>query len=63
LARGFVKASAGPFLDVARLTRTEPTLLDAGILLRLSLVSGLTLDFSYGVDLRAHQGTFFYRSR
>jgi hypothetical protein len=60
--RGFLKASAGPFLDAARLTRTEPTMLDAGILLRLSLVSGLTLDFSYGVDLRARRGAFFGNS-
>ena len=61
--RGFLKVAAGPFLDVARMTRTEPTLLDAGIQLRLSLVSGLALDFSYGMDLRARHGAFFYRSR
>jgi hypothetical protein len=59
---GFVKASAGPFIDLARLTRTEPTMVDAGISLRFSLVSGLTLDFSYGLDLRTRHGAFLYRS-
>jgi len=61
--RGFFKASAGPFLDVARLRRSEPTSVDAGIQLRVSLVSGLALDFSYGVNLHTHLGAFFYRSR
>src|SRR5262249_6673043 len=61
--RGFVKASAGPFLDVARLSRSEPTLVDAGLQLSVSLVSGLSLVFSYGVDLRTRHGAFFYRSR
>jgi hypothetical protein len=60
---GLLKASAGPFVDAARLTRAEPTLVDAGIQLRVSLLTGLTLDFSYGVDLRAGRGAFFYRSR
>src|SRR6185436_10297823 len=36
--RGFLKAAAGPFLDVARLRRSEPTFVDAGIQLRVSLV-------------------------
>jgi hypothetical protein len=61
--RGVIKAAAGPFLDAARLTRAEPALIDAGIQLRLGLFSGLTLDFSYGIDLRAHTGAFFYRTR
>ena len=61
--RGFLKAAAGPFLDVARLTRNEPTLVDAGIQLRLLVVSGLALDFSYGIDLHTRQGAFFYRNR
>ena len=60
---GFVKGAAGPFLDVAQLTRTEPTMFDAGVQLRLLLVSGLALDFSYGIDLHSHQGAFFYRNR
>jgi hypothetical protein len=63
LNRGFLKAAAGPFLDAARLTRAEPTLLDAGIQLRVSLVGGPTLDFSYGINLRDRHGAFFYRSR
>jgi hypothetical protein len=61
-SRGFIKAAAGPFLDAALLTRSEPTLLDSGIQLRLTVFSGLTLDFSYGIDLRAQHGAFFYRN-
>jgi hypothetical protein len=60
---GFFKASAGPFLDVARLRRSEPTSVDTGIQFRVSLVSGLALDFSYGINLHTHRGVFFYRSR
>jgi hypothetical protein len=60
---GFIKAGAGPFLDAARLTRTSPALVDAGVQVRLSVVGAVSFDLSFGRDLRNGHNAVFYRSR
>jgi tetratricopeptide (TPR) repeat protein len=61
LKQGLFTLAAGPFLDVARIADEQAVLLDAGIQIRLSMVNGISLGFSYGRDLRTGRNAFFYR--
>src|SRR6266850_1476939 len=56
---GFFGLSAGPFLDMARLTNISHSLLDTGLQLRVAAFGLVTLNLSYGRSLRDGGTAFF----
>jgi hypothetical protein len=54
---GFARLSAGPFIDVARMSTTY---VDAGIIFRFSLGTSLSLSLSAGRDLRTGRTVGFF---
>jgi hypothetical protein len=62
---GFLKVRIGSFLDCGRITDPSGVfgaghwLSDAGLRLRVSVVSTVTLAFSYGRDLRSGRNAFY----
>ena len=51
-SNGLFRLEAGPFLDSARIASQPQAFVDAGIQLKVSVLSGLTLGVSFGRDLR-----------
>jgi predicted double-glycine peptidase len=58
-SNGLFRFEAGPFLDSARIASQPQVLVDAGVQLRVSVLSGLTLGVSFGRDLRAGRHAIF----
>jgi hypothetical protein len=58
-SNGLIRLDAGPFLDSARIASKPQVFVDAGVQLRVSVLSGLTLGVSYGRDLRAGRHAIF----
>jgi hypothetical protein len=58
-SNGLIRFEAGPFLDSARIASQPQVFVDAGVQLRVSVLSGLTLGVSFGRDLRAGRHAIF----
>jgi hypothetical protein len=58
---GLFMLGAGPYIDLASVRGHHDHFVDTGIEVRVSFLSGLILNFSYGRDLQSGRDAFFYR--
>jgi hypothetical protein len=58
-SNGLIRFEAGPFVDSARIASQREVFVDAGVQLRVSVLSSLTLGLSFGRDLRAGRHAIF----